>query len=222
MASPENPHDKLFRALLDDPARARALLRDHLPEAVVAELADAPPEPVEGTFIDQALRGSQSDRLFRVALKDGDDAYIYTLLEHKSTPDPRTPVQILGYLARIWDRFLAETEGAPERLPAILPMVIYHGRAPWTVPTSVMEWIAAPPAIRDQLRDLRYVLRDLGPMDDTALARDRAVRAALTALKHAGDKGVPLRVVVRLFQELPDGTLLEQQVFEYVEAHPVS
>mgnify|MGYP000639128713 CR=1 FL=1 len=192
MTTPGDPHDKLFRALLDDPERARSLLRDHLPAAVVGHLADALPEPVEGTFVDQALRGTQSDRLFRVPLKAGGSAYIYTLLEHKSAPDPRTPVQLLGYMARIWERHLTETDGTPARLPAIIPVVIYHGRAPWSVPTSVMDWLDAPAPVLEQVRDFRYVLRDLGPMDDEALAGDRAVRAGLARVVAPVDGCAPV------------------------------
>ncbi len=216
MAAPGSPHDRLFRALLDDPERARALLRDHLPSAIAAELAAAPPEPVPGSFVDAALQGSQSDRLFRVWLRDGTPAYIYALLEHKSTPDPRTPIQVLTYMARIWDRHVAESGGTPQRLPAIIPIVIYHGRQPWTVPTSVLDWIGAPPAVRTQLAGLRYILRDLGPIADPDLAKDADVRTALAALKHAFDPGVPIHVVVSLLRDAPDQSLLEVQVLEYV------
>jgi len=216
MTQPSDPHDKLFRALLDDPERARALLREHLPPEIVAELGDVPPEPVEGSFVDAALQGSQSDRLFRVPLTDGRRAYVYTLLEHKSSPDPRTPIQILTYIARIWDRYLAETGGAPDRLPAIIPMVIHHGRAPWTVPTSVLDAIDAPETIRNAMAGMRYILRDLGPMDDTALARDRVLRAGLAALKHAFDRGVPLEVVISLLSDTPARSLFERQVLEYI------
>ncbi len=216
MTQPSDPHDKLFRALLEDPERARALLCAHLPAEIVAELADAPPEPVAGSFVDAALQGSQSDRLFRVALKDGRAAYIYTLLEHKSAPDPRTPIQLLTYMARIWDRHLAETGGSPDRLPAIIPMVIYHGQRPWTVPTSVLDALDAPAAIRDAMAGMRYILRDLGPLDDADLAADRALRAGLAALKHAFEKRVPLKVVVSLIADTPAKSLLERQVLEYV------
>jgi len=216
MPQPSDPHDKLFRALLDDPERARALLWEHLPPGIVAELADAAPEPVAGSFVDAALQGSQSDRLFRATLRDGRTAYVYTLLEHKSAPDPRTPIQLLTYMARIWDRHVAETGGDPARLPAIIPLVIYHGRRPWNVPTSVLDAIDAPDAIRDAMAGMRYILRDLGPVADADLARGRVLRAGLPALKHAFDRGVPLNVVVGLLASTADRSLFERQLLEYV------
>ena len=53
---PANPHDSLFRALVSDPGRAAALIRDHLPKRIVGLLADTPPAPLDGSFVDETLR----------------------------------------------------------------------------------------------------------------------------------------------------------------------
>ena len=90
------PHDALFRALLTHPQRAATLLRDHLPENIRERLSDEPPRLIDGTFIDEALRGSQADRLFEVKLIGGAPLLIFALLEHKSFADPKTPLQIAG------------------------------------------------------------------------------------------------------------------------------
>ena len=71
------PHDGLFRALISDPGRAAAFTRDHLPDRIVGLLADAPHVPLDGSFVDEALRGSQSDILFKVELASGGPAYVY-------------------------------------------------------------------------------------------------------------------------------------------------
>ena len=71
MTEPTQPHDKLFKGLLDQPGTAGALLRERLPPEIASLLADDPPELIDGEFIDEALQGSQSDRLFRARLKDG-------------------------------------------------------------------------------------------------------------------------------------------------------
>ena len=52
-------HDDLFR-VLSDRERAGAFLRDHLPNEIAGHLHVDPPEIVEGSFIDEALRSTQS------------------------------------------------------------------------------------------------------------------------------------------------------------------
>ena len=74
---PATPHDNLFRALVSDPGRAAALIRDHLPNRITGLLADAMPVPLDGSFVDEALRGSQSDMLFEVELASGGPAFVY-------------------------------------------------------------------------------------------------------------------------------------------------
>ena len=69
------PHDSLFRALVSNPRRAAALLREHLPDDMAA-LIDFrhPPEPQEGSFVD-----GTGDALFRVRLKGGQDARVQSV-----------------------------------------------------------------------------------------------------------------------------------------------
>lgn len=64
MNVPNNPHDALFRALVDDIGRAGTLIREYLPPQIAARLAEGPPRLLDGSFVDEELRSSQSDRLF--------------------------------------------------------------------------------------------------------------------------------------------------------------
>ena len=188
------PHDALFRALVSHPDRAAALLADYLPREVADLLdPDSAPEAMEGSFIDADGARSQCDALFRVRLKTGHEARLYVLLEHKSYIDAATPLQILGYMIDIWRRELSGGV-ARERLPAILPLVFYHGAGRWTVPRSVLEMIDAPSGLAPVLRDFGYVLHDLGEIEPLRLSRRAEVRAGLLALKvvHAEDIGPDL------------------------------
>ncbi len=63
-----NPHDRFFRALLERPNTAGALLRERLPRAFAEQLVGEP-TLVEGTFIDDRMRQAQCDRLYRVQLR---------------------------------------------------------------------------------------------------------------------------------------------------------
>ena len=105
MALSSTPHDSLFRALVSSPRRAAALLREHLPGDMTALIDFGhPPEPEEGSFVDGTGAKTQCDALFRVRLKGGQDARVYVLLEHKSSVDPGTPLQVAKYMLNIWTR----------------------------------------------------------------------------------------------------------------------
>ena len=71
---------------------------------------------VDASFVDAVLHQSHSDRLFEARLKDGGTAFVYVLLEHKAAPDPGTPLQMLGYMVRIWQRY-AEDRASRLRRP---------------------------------------------------------------------------------------------------------
>ncbi|WP_295409458.1 Rpn family recombination-promoting nuclease/putative transposase [uncultured Thiocystis sp.] len=219
MPKPTNHHDALFRALLDDPRRAAILLREQLPAALAARLTEDPPRLLDGTYIDEHLRDTQSDRLYEVTLTGGKPALLYVLLEHKSAPDPGTPLQLLGYLVRIWTRYAEGRATRLRRLPPILPLVLYHGRQPWSVPTSILDCLDADPDVREWLRDLRYQVRDLGPMPYPERSADPAVRAALGALCAVFVRDLAPADLARILRDLPDGEALERQVLVYIVRH---
>jgi predicted transposase YdaD len=182
-------HDAFFRALLDEPGVAAALLREHLPAEVAALLAPNAPELLDAHFVAAHLRHSQADRLYRARALGGGEVYIYVLLEHKSAPDPEVGVQLLGYLAEIWrrlDRQRLEQGGAVgSDRPPIVPLVIYHGAREWTVPLSFGETVAADPTLRPYLPDFTYSLLDLGQVPDEQLSSQRVARGGLRVLKYS-------------------------------------
>ena len=201
---PASLHDALLRAILENPDRAAALVYGCLPERVRGRLADVPPELVDGSFVDEHLRASQSDRLFRVSLKSGRPAFIHPLLEHKSSPDPGTPLQILGYMVRIWRRYAGGRADRLRALPPIIPVVLFHGRRKWSVPLSVPDSIDADEALRPFVRSMRYVLHDLGRTDLERLSGDGAVRAGLSALAASSWPDMTQEALVRILSGLPD------------------
>ena len=176
--------------MVSNPQRAGTLLVENLPESLGLLLdPDEPPERVEGSFVDGEGRSTRSDALFRVRLRTGKSALVYALLEHKSHRDPATPVRILGYMVSIWKAEL-EQAGARSgrRLPAIVPLVFYHGADTWNVPLSVFEMIDMPPGLEKTLGGFGYFLYKFGSTDSARLSDDPETNAAMVALAVAKQK----------------------------------
>lgn len=103
------------------------------------------------------------------------------------------------------------------RLPPILPLVLYHGRAPWAVPTTILDCLDADPAVKEEVRDPRYHVRDLSRLVPDVPSGDDPTWAVLRALATVGRDGqASIEVLAGIVAALPDGSLLERQVVRYI------
>ncbi len=211
---PAQPHDRLFRDMLSNSQRAMALLRDHLPKAI-AERLTSELRLQDGSFVDEALRGSQADRLFEATLTGDKPLLMYFLFEHKSSPDPNTPLQIAGYMINIWKRYAQDHPDRVHRLPAIIPLVFYHGARTWKVPTSLFEMIDDDEVLRPWTRSMTYLLRDLGRMNSQQVASDPESWAALQAMLLRGGR-IKVEMLNEIVNKLKEGSDFENKVMWYI------
>ena len=219
------PHDLTFRRLLDAPENARIILADHLPPDIVQRLAPDPPQHLEGSFVDAALRGSQTDRLFQIKLTDGQPLLVYVLCEHKSYLDRRTPLQIARYMINIWEHYLTQHPDQ-QTCPHIIPLVFYHGQQAWTIPTSVFDLLEEDDSLTPYSRSLRYLLRNFSTLTPDELSSDVGIRAVLWTMEMIPRQAEITDAALRQFilERLQDTrghhvlqTLLEEYILHTVE-----
>ena len=174
-----------------------------------------PPEPLEGSFVDEELSATRCDKLFRVWFRNGRPGFVYVLLEDKSYSDPGTALQVAKYKTRIWEAYAQGRARRLRALPAILPLVLYHGRQPWTAPRSLAAMLGdEDERVRALESSFGYYLRDLGSIPVRELAGDAETRAGLMALRysHAGADAEKLAALEGVLAGLPDGSGYERQV----------
>lgn len=183
-------HDQFFKRLLDQPGAAGALLRERLPSEVAAMLDDRPPEHIPGSFVPAELREYRTDRLYRTRTTTGRPLLIHTVVEHKSAPDPRIGLQLLGYKTRVleyWER--TEGQAPATSLPAVMSIVVYHGKTEWRVPLTLAGAVDADPVLHPWLTDFRYTLVDLGHIEDAQLSQSEVLRVGFLILKYGSREG---------------------------------
>lgn len=121
-----NPHDLYFKETLSKQENARSFLQSYLP-ANVLELIDLSQIEIEkDSFVTAELQQYFSDLLYRVDFR-GRQGYIYILFEHKSYQETWIGLQLLEYMLQCWKRKKEQRQ----KLPIIVPLVIYHGKDHW-------------------------------------------------------------------------------------------
>lgn len=175
-----NPHDKFFKEALTQPDAARTFLRDYLPAEVAALLDLTHLHLVKDSFVDETLQEQFSDLLFEVGLRTGGNAYVCVLFEHKSYVAPLVALQVLRYMVRVWDYGLRQRT----RLWPVIPVVIYHGEARWTVAANFQALFELPEALTPYVPEFRYLLRDLSAYSDEEIKQTAELGIGLLVLKH--------------------------------------
>ena len=142
---------------------------------------------------------------------------VYKRLEHtcsrntKSTPDPGLPLQLASYMVRIWKRHAGPAAESLRALPPIIPVVVYHGDANWTVAGGLGELIAADDPELEFLPGSGCILRNLRTMDVTALSRNVDLRAGFMTMRR---EDPPIRPEVA--ESLLKGGELSRQIVDYI------
>ena len=139
-------HDEFFKWILQSLARARAVIRDWMPEPLRAALADAEFNPAPTHVVDDNLRERIADMAFLAEVEDeqGRQRHALALFEHKSDRDPQLHAQLRRYAAMFSLHYEREHPDMPP--PAIILLVPYHGAAAWNPPqlASVRDPEGAP------------------------------------------------------------------------------
>jgi len=175
------PHDALFKAAFGQPDLARSELELVLPAEIQAHLDLPTLEVSPGSFVDEDLRHTHTDLLYRVKTRGGGDALVYLLMEHQSTFDARMPLRLLRYMVRIWDRW--ERDHPTGKLPIVLPIVLHHDVDAWRATPEFASVLDASPELLAAVAPFqplfRFVLDDLAPLSLEALSSRKLHALAL-------------------------------------------
>lgn len=183
---------------------AMDFLRNYLPNNILSHINLDTLEQEDGGFVDDAFKETYSDILYTVKVQEK-QIYLYLLFEHKSYPDKFTAFQLLKYMTSIWDRF---SRNNPDRLlPAIMPLVIYHGESKWNYENRFLSLVDTPGFVRGGLLDFSFQLWDLSQMADSDIRGMIASQLFLLFLKHIRDSDLEekLPALIELMNELYQG-----------------
>ena len=115
------------------------------------------------------MRPYFADVLYSLKTARG-DGYVYTLIEHQSSPDKHMAFRLMRYAIAAMQRHL---EAGHSHLPLVIPLLFCHGRAS----PSPMNWLDlfSEPEVARQLYGNAFPLIDVGAMADDEIMQHRAM-----------------------------------------------
>lgn len=150
----KNPYDAFFKSAFSDPEAAADLIRNFLPASYTKNLSESEISVEIKDYINRHLKEHQSDLLVTCRSQERQVRF-YFLLEHKSSPERDTLLQVGRYLFELMYELLEKDHEKPEGpevsltpssaksrwLPEIVPIIIYHGTRNWNYSQQFVDHI---------------------------------------------------------------------------------
>jgi len=197
------PHDEFFRYLFSLMPVVRAFLTEFLPDDLLSCLDLDTLVPDETAYITPELAAMYSDKVFRCDLRATDGQKfritIALLLEHKSFAPQYPHFQLNEYRQRIWSALVSNGETPV----MVLPIVLYHGRYPWSKRPLSDYFGYLPPALQPYIGSFDYHLVDLTQLSDERLLSLRLgfLASGLLTMKHSQDKDYLVQQMKLIFEQ---------------------
>ena len=197
-------HDETYKKLFAFPRIVEDLLRGFVAGPRVDDVDFSTLQKLSAEYVSDELLKRHGDAVWRVRLR-GCWLYLVVLLEFQSRDEPRMALRILTYTGLLYEELVRNRAvAAGERLPAVLPVVLYNGARPWRAACEMRELIAAvgpelapyQPAQRYHMVDERHLAEDDLPSDN--------LMTSVVQLERSGSAADLARVVEALQATLSD------------------
>ena len=134
--------DENYKKLFAFPRMVEDLLGGFAARGWASKIEFSTLRKVPAEYVSDALLKRHGDTVWQVRFRDG--RHLLVVLEFQSTEDPRMALRILVYTSLLYQELFrneAPVLDAGGRLPAVLPVVVYNGAAPWTAAGEVSDLV---------------------------------------------------------------------------------
>lgn len=196
MADFNNPHDKFFRASMQNPPIAQAFFQQYLPTTLLDALDVNSFKLEDSSYIDAQLQETFSDLVFSCHYNENVDkpqANLVLLVEHQSTADRLMAFRVFHYLFNMLYRIYKERpqNSKKDKLPPVYALVFYHGKqSPYPFSLKLQDCFDDPLKLMEDVLTQPVPLIDVNEFDDDALKQQQLLGIMTGAIKHSRDRSI--------------------------------
>ena len=198
-------YDRLYKRLFGDPKMIKDLLLGFVKEDWVGKLDFGTLEKTNKSYVLEDLKERHDDIIWKVKWKHADKwMYVYLLLEFQTDEDTHMAARMLNYVSSLYmDLVESGGFGKKQKLPPVLPIVIYRGNDPWACSLEMEDLIEKPPGkLAGYTPKHKYLLLEEGKIDDAGLAKMKNAVAGLIKLEKSKSPMEAVEILATLLKWL--------------------
>jgi predicted transposase/invertase (TIGR01784 family) len=196
-----NPHDKVFRSMMEYQEFSSAFFQYHLPEKLANKLDYSSLKLLKETHLDKSLQKTINDLLFSCKL-NSKDAYLSLLVEHQSSADKFIAFRIYHYLFSLLNSHLKQHPEQP--LPPVYVLLFYHGEiTPYPYSLNLLDSFDDPLGLMQEVLFQPVPIVDVNRIPDEALQTQEWVGALSMTMKHIRQAELT-PYALRILRHLPE------------------
>ena len=185
----DNYYDKKYRDMFTHPQMVKELMLDFVKDEWVAGIDFTTLEKVATNFVNKEEKDRRTDIIFKVRY-NGEDLYIYLLLEFQSSVDKFMGLRVLSYIILFYEDLIKQNK-VQDQLPFVFPLVLYNGDQRWTAATEFSKLIRAPHTdMKQYVPELIYELLAINAMDPVVLQELKGAVSTLFVAEQSDESNI--------------------------------
>lgn len=200
------PHDKGFKSLLSSKKVFLELLRGFVAQPWVNTIRETDLTKIDKSFVSADFRGLESDLVYQISFDPGErtrnrEICFFVLLELQSVVDHFMLFRLLSYIYELLRDAVKNAGDAAARsdflYPVVIPIVLFNGKEPWSVPLQFKEKSSRVPSFNDSL-NFKYILIDVHRIQEQQLLEQMNLISSVFVLDRVSDEEAMLGKLRRL------------------------
>ena len=209
-----NPHDKIFRTILGNKKQIVETINTVIMQE--EKLTEEDIEKYNSSYINERFENRESDVVYKMKNRN-----IFFLIEHQTKVDYDMPRRILSYELEIMKEALGHKRITKnnDKLPMVVPIVIYTGRKKWNVAKYIQECQEKLKGAKE-LKFGEYYIVDINDYSYEELKKEKSFLAKIMLLEKTKDKKEfieNLKTIIESEKNLENIELLERMIYYIFE-----
>ncbi len=181
------------------------LIKGFVPGKWVLQLDFASLERVHSSYVSDKYKWREGDIVWRLRFAKKTWLYVYILTEFQSRPDQWMALRMVVYCGLLYQDLIKQNLLTPDnKLPPLIPIVMYNGEEKWDAPTDIWELIEPVPGMQAYRPKWKYLLLEEHAYDEKELSKQENLVAALFRLEKSRTPEDIRRVLNLLIEWIAD------------------